>query len=329
MKDGDHNHQPDTELVAEQDVAAAMVERIEDDPTKPIKRVYDEVIIDHDGDDDDLPEFSRVRSRLNRKRASMLPPIPGDVDDVDIMAEWAETWSGGRFLSYQDNQWGLLIFATDDNFRRLQRCQDIYIDGTFKTCPAPYGQFVTIHGLYHDRAIPFIMCLMEGRTVGHYRQLLQHVKRSVRRVSGHQLQPRRVICDFELALKNAIETELPRSRISGCYFHFCQSLWRKVQELGLSRAYTRRRRVKKCIRKCMALGHLPLPLVRNNFRLLTTARETRRLVRRYPALQEFFQYVERNYINGQFEPRMWNVFERTNDNRTNNYVEGMAKNHEI
>jgi ubiquinone/menaquinone biosynthesis C-methylase UbiE len=60
--------------------------------------------------------------------------------------------------------------------QRLERCDVIYADGTFKTCPPPYTQFVTIHGLFQERVLPFVMCLMTGKTVGQYRQLLQHVK---------------------------------------------------------------------------------------------------------------------------------------------------------
>ena len=50
----------------------------------------------------------------------------------------------------------------------------------------------------------------------------------------------------------------------------------------------------------MALGYLPVALVRQNFDLLTNRRRTRRLVIRYPALQDFFNYVRNNYFNGLF-----------------------------
>ena len=46
--------------------------------------------------------------------------------------------------------------------------------------------------------------------------------------------PDRVVTDFEVAAMNAIRAELPAVRVNGCYFHFTQSLWRKIQELGLS-----------------------------------------------------------------------------------------------
>jgi hypothetical protein len=56
----------------------------------------------------------------------------------------------------------------------------------------------------------------------------------------------------------------------------------------------------------MAIGYLPLLLVRQNFNILRNANNTRRLV---------------GYFDGNFPPTMWNVFERNMDNRSNNFVE--------
>lgn len=83
-----------------------------------------------------------------------MPPIQQDVEDVVIANECGETRRGEGFLSHQDNERGVLTFGTDRNFANLSRCQDLYIDGTFKSCLRPYEQFVTIHGKYMDRVVP-------------------------------------------------------------------------------------------------------------------------------------------------------------------------------
>ena len=144
----------------------------------------------------------------------------------------------------------------------------------------------------------------------------------VRRLTGHRFQPRRIIADFENSIQAAVHTELPHTQLSNCYFHFCQSLWRRIQGLGLARPYARRRKLRKCLRKFMALGYLPVPLVRQNFFLHAGSQRTLRLVRRYPVLRDFITYVQANYIDGQYTPPSWNVYNRDNDNRTNNHVEG-------
>ena len=318
-----HGHPQDNEMITGSTLANEMEQEVRNDPSKPIKRIYNETVCRADNDVNNTPEFHTVRSRLTRTRARLVPPIPHDIDDVIIENEWRNTWGGDQFLSHQDNDWGIVVYATRRNFRRLQRCRDIYIDGTFKTCPAPYSQFVTVHGNFHGRVIPLVMCLMTGKTVAQYRQLLQHIKAEVRSVTGHNFRPRRVILDFEIALITAVETELPRANVCGCYFHFCQSMWRKIQELGMARSYTRHCRLRRCLRKFIALGYLPLALVRHNFRLHANGNATARVIQRYPEVQDFIDYLENNYINGpNFPPRMWNVFERDTDTRTNNHVEG-------
>jgi hypothetical protein len=188
---------------------------------------------------------------------------------------------GRPFLSHIDNDWGVCVFSTD---------------GTFKSRPPPYEQFVTIHSLCHGRVLPCVMALATGKTVGHYRQILQHVKVRMCNITGHRFSPRMAICDFEQSLRIAFDTELPRTRVRNCYFHFCQSLCRRLQELALAIPYSRHIHIQTCIQKVMAIAYLPVAIVRQNFRLLLNNRRTRRLIQRFPALQDFFTYLQRNYM---------------------------------
>ncbi|KAL5020075.1 hypothetical protein ScPMuIL_002967 [Solemya velum] len=320
----DHNHGGEKELISRSVLVQRMRDSIRTDPTRPIKRVYNEVLTQaaRNVPVEDTPEFRNVQSALKRTRLSLMPEIPDTINDVDINGEWATTWAGRRFLSHLDNAWGVCVFATDKNLQSLIRCETVFIDGTFKTCPDPYEQFVTIHGLYHGRVLPFVLALVTGKTVGHYRQILQHVKARVRNLTGHRFAPNMAITDFEHSLRIAIDTELRRTRVRSCYFHFCQNLWRHVQSLGLARSYTRYRNLKLCIQKVMAIAYLPVAIVRQNFRLLLAARRTRRLINRFPALRDFLAYFQRNYLDGQFHIPEWNLYERNVETRTNNHVEG-------
>ena len=122
----------------------------------------------------------------------------------------------------------------------LQQMKIFNISGSATQCtwtellnlinPRPYDQVFTILGSLIGFVIPFVHVLMAERTIGHYRQALQAVKTGVRRSTHHNWHPRLTVTDFELALRTAIETELPATRIGGCYFHFTQALWRKIQE---------------------------------------------------------------------------------------------------
>ena len=90
--------------------------------------------------------------------------------------------------------------------------------------------------------------------IGAYRQVFQCLKRRIRQNHSEDFQPRyNAISDFEQALIAAMETEFPRTSLRGCYFHFSQSLWRKVQQLGLRRAY----RVDVALKRKQSVKRLP------------------------------------------------------------------------
>jgi hypothetical protein len=325
-----HTHENDDEMIQKEKTLNTLKAGVRANPGVPLKHLYDGVIrVLHQGggDREHIPEFSRVRTSMERIRLEHVPPVPDTVDDVIINGSWGESWSNERHHLHQDNDWGILIFATDENLDNLRRCREVFVDATFRTAPAPYKQYFTIHGKFRNRILPFVGCLMTGKTVGQYRQILQAIKRHVREITGHRWRPLKVICDFEQALITAVETEMTTAEINGCYFHFGQSLWRQIQTLGLAGAYRRHHRLRKCIRKVMAIGYLPFALVRHNFRLLRTANRTQRLINRYPELQDFLLYFQRNYLDGNFPPVMWNVYDRNMDNRTNNHVESKSNKH--
>ena len=100
--------------------------------------------------------ISKVIKRLN----CINFPFAEDVEDVVVEADWVNTWDGRQFLNFQDNDCNILLFATEDNFFKLSQCDTVLIDGTFKTCPAPYEQFVSLHGIHIDRELPFVTTCM-------------------------------------------------------------------------------------------------------------------------------------------------------------------------
>jgi len=299
-----------------------MLDLVAQDPTKTCRQVYDEIVLSVPPNKrESIPAYDNVRTVLNRRRTREIPPVPHSINEVDIQGRWKRTVDGRRFLSHHDNHWGIAVFTTADSLRCLGDCNDVYLDGTFKSTPCPYTQFMTIHGFYMDRVVPFVFVLMQNRTIGHYRQVFAHIKRRYQRITNANLAPNNIVVDFELGMITAVETEFPQSSIRGCFFHFCQSIWRRVQQEGLARHYDRNRYLKDLIRKLMAIAFLPSLLVRNSFQQFLQQNLTRLLCRRYPELQNLLQYFTRNYLNGQFRIAIWNVYDRDMDNRTNNHVE--------
>lgn len=318
-----HNHAPDLFAVRRGKLLKDINSKVSQDPTATVRSVYEKAI-EEGSDESDSPTFDNVRTRLKRHRAKFVPALPTSINDVVITDEWAKTSNGHKFLSLLDNNWGIVILTTRRFLKVLQQCDSIYVDGTFRTAPRPYEQFLTIHGLYNGFVVPLVFCLITNKTTAQYRQILQHVKQKILRVTRRPWQPSRVVLDFEFSMMIALQTDLPNTRISGCYFHWTQSLWRNFQTTGLVTEYRTNRTLRKTIRKVMAIAYLPLLVVRLNFNMLRASRRIQRLIANHPPLDDWFDYVEQTYIraNSMFPPPTWNVFDRGVQTRTNNHLEG-------
>ena len=91
----DHDHPDDGDVISSSAIIERMTQAIENDPSKPVKRIYDEVVGDATEDErHHIPAFSHVRSKLNRKRLSLLPPTKHSADKLCIEHEWEKTWYG-------------------------------------------------------------------------------------------------------------------------------------------------------------------------------------------------------------------------------------------
>ena len=258
-----HNHGPDDDRLNRARFIQAIKDVISDDPSLPIRRAYDSEFMRLPARNRlEAPSFNEIRSTLNRHRATLIPPIPANIGQVDIQGAWAQTWGGARKLLSIDNQLGVVVFASQRELEVLSRCTQIFIDGTFRSAPHPYSQIVTIHGNYLNWRMPLAMALLTGKRQEQYRAVLRVIQLEIFGITHRPFAPTEVVTDFEIGLINAIHMELPLARTYGCYFHFTQSIMRRVAELGLKGAYQQDPDVQQIIRRMLGLGYLPPAHVR-------------------------------------------------------------------
>ncbi|EGY29180.1 MULE transposase [Candidatus Regiella insecticola 5.15] len=68
--------------------------------------------------------------------------------------------------------------------------------------------------------------------------------------------------DFEIGMIMAIKELFGhQTKIKGCLFHFGQSIWRKVQNVGLSEEYKNNAEVKLTVRRICALALVPIDTI--------------------------------------------------------------------
>ena len=324
-----HNHPQEAHIIEETVAVNRMKEDIVQNPTVPIKRVYDTHIARAHQNAGvagappvSIPDFHEIRSSLARTKAQQCPPVPNDITQVNIVGPYAQTHLGERFLLYINNNIGVAIFSTDTELTALAGCITIFVDGTFRTAPLPYKQVFTVHGEVNDRVINLASALLTGKTQQHYDTVFQVLVTEMRRVRpNNPIMIRMIVSDFETAVITSVQNAFPGARVGGCYFHFVQNLWRHVQANGLSAAYNNNNQLHTFLNHCFALGFVPPANVINSFSTLVRDNTTQQLIRQFPNLQVFINYVWNTYMVGNFPIIIWNVFDRNMSERSNNCVE--------
>ena len=321
----DHSHNPDPALNESYKVITAIRDQAQATNDQPQQILGNALVGVPDHVAAKLPTINSARRNIRRQRkeAGNALPIPGTRATLPhpIPLEYTTTNAGAPFLRYDSgDQDRILIFATDERLTLLENNTDWFIDGTFDAVPLIYTQLFTIHAKIQGKVIPCVYVLLPNKTQVSYTTTLRQLQ-----TIHPNLHPTSVLIDYELAIKNALEAVFPGVVVSGCFFHFSQNIWRRVQRHGLQDRYAQDAGFVTEVRMIAALAFVPGNDVDRVFALLSNNLD--------PALDVILDYVKENYIGvirrGRFRrPRfpytMWGVYDRVVNDlpRTNNAVEG-------
>ncbi|CAF4181989.1 unnamed protein product, partial [Rotaria sordida] len=162
---------------------------------------------------------------------------------------------------------------------------------------------------------PCVFALLPDRKKLIYQQLFQKLN-AIAVSMGRTWKPEQIMSDFETSLIPAVSAEFHESAHKGCYFHFNQCMYRRIQLLGLATAYSQDESVRSCCRKLMALPLLPIQEVETSFYNLGATADP--AVKKQ--LRDLFLYFDDYWINN-IPIEMWNVHDY--QHRTNNICEGI------
>ena len=178
----------------------------------------------------------------------------------------------------------------------------------------------TIHALVHGVMIPCVYVLLPDTTQATYTRLFRELLNI-----NDNLQPNTVLIDFELAITNGLKAVFPGVNVKGCFIHFTQNIWRKIQANGLQGRYQQDPAFVDEARMIPVLAFVPQADVDRYFNTLSGNIDQ--------DLDVVMDYIEEYYLGvfrrGRFRrPRFpyewWGVHDRVQNNlpRTNNGVEG-------
>lgn len=268
-----------------------------------------------------LRRHRQIKSMVDNNETT-TPPIPTDMNFI-IPGRFQD------FLLYDSGPGTdrLIIFGDRELLSVLSRAELWLADGTFKVVPSLFFQLYSIHfDLANGLSPAGVYCLLTSKNRNTYVNLLTVLKTLIPTAS-----PRRILVDFESAAIHAFREAFPNTEITGCYFHLCQSVTRKVQESGLKSDYESDIEIRGFIKSLSALSHVPSDDVVSAFETLVETMPANEKV------NDVVTYFEHTYIRGRrrqgrgdnyapaiFPINLWNQFESAGEGiaRTTNSVEG-------
>jgi hypothetical protein len=179
--------------------------------------------------------------------------------------------------------------------------------------------------------IPCVYCLTTKRDKILYKKIFGHLIALSTNINLN-FSPQIFTSDFELAAIHACKSTFPNVKISACFFHYSQSIWRKIQELGLSRLVSsserelnndEHKKTDHWILGAIGLALIPPTLVETTWVSLMDEYTPDN----YSTASQFNDYMVSTYVedgSARLNMDMWNVYDAIVNHRprTNNHVEG-------
>lgn len=242
-----------------------------------------------------------VKRALRAERSAHMPRDPDSLAQFIIQGDWTTT--GGinpvNFLLHDngpDAADRIVIFGTDENLRRLAASTRWFMDGNFSMAPTIFanGQLYVILSKYNNIVLPAVFALLQRKNQTTYEYLFTVILEKCQQLQLH-IDPRDIHLDFEYATMRAIEAVFGNAvDVHGCFFHLCQSTFRKIQQLGLQTTYEENAAFKEFCGMLDALAFLPLNDVEAGMQFVRTQMPDIALA------DSLLEYFDTNYVTGTF-----------------------------
>lgn len=200
-------------------------------PLNPSQIVQQSVVITNQKCRDYLPSKYAQKRKIGYTRNEMgVFREPQAIDEIDYPLNLyvldnelfilAEEKVGDEYM---------VIFGTKSSIQLLQQSDCWLVDGTFDVVPTIMRQLFSVHGRIEREVVPLLFCLMSKKSAVLYEAFFKRVIQ-IALEYGVFFKPNRIISDFEVGLVSAARKCFPDSQIRGCFFHFSQILWRRIQK---------------------------------------------------------------------------------------------------
>ena len=207
-----------------------------------------------------LETIVKLVKRYKRKLANALPHIPHGVD-----FETLEKFKDFVALDKGKDETGrFIIFALTEMLLLFETTTVLWLsDETFKNCPDMFYGLFTIHVTLSGSNPPSIYALLPKKTEKTYHDFTKALLQWIRNAN-----PQIKMIDIEKVAVITFSTTFPAAQTTGFYFHLCQSVLRRKNQIGLKKAYKKTPELVLTLKMVPATDFLPVEQVEQNFNLV-------------------------------------------------------------
>jgi guanylate kinase len=318
-----HNHQP---VPNEIEIGKAIKTILATDPSKPAGRIIQQLKEDFHV----LSSNSTLRQRIYRERTQFWPKAPKNAFDINLddfegaIRDRGANWRKFRlfdktYTDAHDKQQRIMIFGKKAHLKHMAKAHFWCADGTFK-CVKQFEQLYVIHSAtspakrnfeikdfrdyyYANKVAPVLYCFMTARDSMAYSTVYSWLLSEIKMIDANFEGPSVIIQDFELASRNVMKELMPDTDVMFCYFHYSQSLWRRLMTKN-SEAYkiitgkipADTKEAKKMRYRCCKLFKDAQSMAIMNPHSVINYFETQIKDQAPECLSDFVKYLEDNYI---------------------------------
>ena len=191
-----------------------MYKKVEEDPTRPILEIHEEVKnLFTEGMDQttmqsflqEFPTWSSIQSRLYKRRREKNPPNPESMKDVDVTHSWfynrhENIVKGDALL---DDGRRVILMSTNDHLDLMARSPQLLGDGTFRITPALWLQvFIISAQIFGSVFVPVCFCLLPDKKRETYDLMFSMMKEALAG-RGLELSAEHFMSDLEVAIRDS------------------------------------------------------------------------------------------------------------------------------
>ena len=190
--------------------------------------------------------------------------------------------------------------------------------GHFLQCPTVFSKYIQSMGSREEYCWKY--CFLTNKRRETYSEVLTQLQHLT-----NNSVPQSAMLDFEQGMMSALRQQYPLVPQKDCLFHLSKSIFRKVQELGLSQRYINDQEFRTNIRMIAAPSFVPIQDTIEGFEdLANHCRQEEQAVLDYFETTYIGKLRRGRRLQPLFPQTFWNMNKRVQEDLppTNNEIEG-------